>query len=152
MVADLATCIDFHKPDVIIGSETWINPSIKNEELFPDNYAVVRKDREDSYGGVLVAYKNDFIGTLRMDLDSECEIVWLQIQLVGCKSLTIGAFYRTPSNRDIQYLDQLRNSLSKTKTETMNTYGWEVTLTLATLIGQLKLSNRAPQLGSIANK
>ena len=82
-VADLAVCVDQHNPDIILGSETWINPSIKSEELFPDKYTVVRKDREDSYGGVVVAIKKDLVGTHKIELDTNCEIVWVEIQLVG---------------------------------------------------------------------
>ena len=60
-VADLTVCLDQHNPDIILGS-------IKSEKLFPDKYTVIRKDREDSYGGVLVAIKNNLVGTHRLDL------------------------------------------------------------------------------------
>jgi hypothetical protein len=115
-VADLAVCLDINNPDIIIGTETWLRPAVKSEELLPsDKYTIVRKDRKDSYGGVLIAYKNDLIGVHRLDLDTNCEIVWIQIKLVGCKSLTIGAFYRTPDEKDPKYMDELRNSLNKIK-------------------------------------
>ena len=42
--------------------------------LNKEKVVVVLKDRQDGYGDVLVAYKNDFIRTLRMDLDSNCAI------------------------------------------------------------------------------
>ncbi len=45
-VADLAACLD-----IVIGSETWLNPSIRSEDIFCDKYTVIRKDREDSHGG-----------------------------------------------------------------------------------------------------
>ena len=46
--------IDAAKPDVIIGSETWIKPDISDCEIFPPGYHVYRKDRADGYGGVLL--------------------------------------------------------------------------------------------------
>ena len=114
-VADLAACLEFNNPDIVLGSETWLNPSIRNEEIFPNKYTVVRKDRIDSHGGVLVAFKSDLVGTHRMDLDTDCEVVWVQIQLVGCKSLLVGAFYRPPDKRENQYLNELQTSLSRIK-------------------------------------
>ena len=46
--------IDAAKPDVIIGSETWLKPDISDSEIFPPGYHVYRKDRADGYGGVLL--------------------------------------------------------------------------------------------------
>ena len=45
-------------PDVIIGTETWLNSSVKTCEYFNPNYSVFRRDRLDGYGGVLVAVKD----------------------------------------------------------------------------------------------
>ena len=70
----LAACLDTHEPDIVLGSETWLKQSVGDKEIFPDNYTVIRKDHEDSYGGVLIALKNDLIGAHRPDvLDSNCE-------------------------------------------------------------------------------
>ena len=55
------------KPDVIIGTETWLNSNITSQEIFkPEwDYTVYRKDRPDqSYGGVLIAVTNDLIDWL----------------------------------------------------------------------------------------
>jgi hypothetical protein len=78
----------------------------------------VRKDRPVhprtgiAYGGVIIAFRNDLVASHRCDLDTECEIVWLQVDLVGCKPLMIGAFYR-PQTTAAAYLDKLRESISK---------------------------------------
>ena len=112
---DPAVCLETHNPDIIIGSESWLNPNIQNSEIFPDNFTVIRKDRENSNGGVFVAVKNDLGCAHRQDLDSNCEIVWVQIQLAGSKVLNIGAFHRPPNVTDPKYLEELRDSLSKIK-------------------------------------
>ena len=46
-------------------------------------YSVIRKDRnfDNSKGGVLIAMKDDLIGTHRTDLDTKCEIVWVTIKI-----------------------------------------------------------------------
>ena len=43
------------KPNLISGTESWLNPSILNSEIFPLQYNVFRCDRSDGYGGVFFA-------------------------------------------------------------------------------------------------
>jgi hypothetical protein len=51
-----------------------------------------------SYGGVLIAIKKEFISTEVSELKTDCEIVWSQINMSGSKNLLIGAYYRPPSD------------------------------------------------------
>ena len=44
-------------PDIIIGTESKLDPSMKNAEIFPENYDIVRKDRSKYGGGVFIAAK-----------------------------------------------------------------------------------------------
>ena len=46
------------QPDVIFRCETWLSPSIQTSEIFPTSYHVFRHDRNDGYGGVLLAVHN----------------------------------------------------------------------------------------------
>ena len=60
--AELHHLIDSTKPDIIIGTETWLHEGIKTQEFLPDNfdYSVYRSDRKtssDHHGGVLIAVK-----------------------------------------------------------------------------------------------
>ena len=77
-VPDIAAVIHEHKPDIILGNESWLTPDIGNNEIFPDNYNVFRKDRitNSRDGGVFQAVKKDIIITQRDDLNSDCEIIW----------------------------------------------------------------------------
>ena len=113
------------KPDIIIGTETWLNSNINSIEIFkPDwGYTVYRKDRPNqSYGGVLIAVSNNLISSEATELDTTCEILWVYINLIGCKSLHFGAFYRPPQN-DLDPLFQLDAFLSRI-THTTNGYVW----------------------------
>ncbi|XP_072014731.1 uncharacterized protein [Amphiura filiformis] len=115
--AELAVCLDNHQPDLVIGTESWLDDSISNAEIVPPNYNVVRKDRQgdvgpEGHGGVFIAYKADLIAAHRLDLDADAEIVWIQLELVGSKTVLVGAFYRHPSSKG-DILDQLNSSLSK---------------------------------------
>lgn len=112
-IADIAAAIDEHKPDVILGNESWLNSEITSSEIFPDDYTVFRKDRVDGQnaGGVFQAVKGDIIATHRVDLDTDCEIIWSQCQTVGrrSKSLFLASFYR-PYAHDVKSLDELNAS------------------------------------------
>ena len=55
---------------------------------------------------------NDLISTEATELDIECEVLWVRINLVRAESLYIGAFYRPPDT-DSNYLSQLDLSLSR---------------------------------------
>jgi hypothetical protein len=54
------TIIESTGPDIIIGTETWLDPIFKSSEISPDYYPydIERRDRpKDPYGGVLIAVK-----------------------------------------------------------------------------------------------
>jgi len=53
--------IEFADPTIIIGVETWLNPAVYDSEIFPSQYQVYRNDRNDGYGGVLIAVKDSVI-------------------------------------------------------------------------------------------
>ena len=115
-ITDIAAVIDEHKPDVILGNESWLNPEITSSEIFPEGYTVFRKDRVEGQigGGVFQAIKGDIIATHRVDLDTDCEIIWSQCQTAGrrSKSLFLASFYR-PHAHDVKSLDELGASLLK---------------------------------------
>jgi hypothetical protein len=56
----LETIIESTDPDIIIGTETWLDPTFRSSEIFPDYYLydIERRDRpKDSHGGVFIAAK-----------------------------------------------------------------------------------------------
>ena len=102
------------KPDVIIGTETWLQPSITSNEIFkPEMGLLYRKDRSNqSYGVVLIAVRSELVCSACPDLDTDCELLWVQIDLTGAKSLNIGALYRQPDS-DVTTLETLNQSLQR---------------------------------------
>ena len=60
----------------------------------------------------MIAVTNDLISSVVTDLDTDCKILWVQIDLIGTKSLHIGSFYRLP-NLDTTALDNLNLSLER---------------------------------------
>lgn len=85
-------CNDF---DVIVLTETWLNSSISDNELFDSRYIVYRRDRESSGfhtkkegGGVLVAVSKR-LGSVRLfSYESDCEDVWVKLDVKDAKSKT----------------------------------------------------------------
>ena len=49
--AELGNFISESDPDIIIGTETWLNHTINDNEIFPPGYTLLRKDRQGGYGG-----------------------------------------------------------------------------------------------------
>ena len=65
--------IDTMKPDIIVGTESWLHPYIKDNEIFPINFNVYRRDRDSSGGGVFTAVSNEFLSTRQSELETESE-------------------------------------------------------------------------------
>ena len=81
---ELDLLLDTTKPDIIIGTETWLDPSISSSEYFPaSRYTVYRRDRPpnsngQSHGDVLIAIDSEFESTEINSLQTDCEIVWVK--------------------------------------------------------------------------
>ena len=97
-----------------MGNESWLTPDIKNSEIFPESFDAVRKDRaSDAHGGVFIAFKRDLLCTETPELDTNCEIVWCKMNIIGCRTLYLGSFYRPPDKIDNDYLEEFNSSLSR---------------------------------------
>ena len=122
--ADLELLINKEKPDIIAGSETWLNPDIYNTELFNNDYEIFRKDRLDSHGGVLLAIKSNLIAEeIKTEPNSKIESVYCKISLPNSTPLIIGSLYRPP-NSTTEYMTNLCNQLSDIKTKYKNAIIW----------------------------
>lgn len=110
----LETIIEATEPDVIIGTETWLDSSIKTSEIFPTyfNYDVERRDRpKDPHGGVLLATKKEMqLGNITKS--KELELVTGTISLEGKKQMIIGAFYRPPDKTNDDYLNKVKEEIT----------------------------------------
>ena len=103
------------KPDIIVGTESWLHDEIGNSECFPvEVYEILRRDcttePPDHHGGVFIATKKDLIMDREIELETDCEILWAKINIKGSKVLHVGAYYR-PNEGDENSLDQLEASL-----------------------------------------
>ena len=118
--AQLQTLIQSTNADIVIGSESWLNPSISSSEVFPPDFTCYRNDRSSGKGGgvfLLVSNQFDSYEPEELKAGDECELVWAKLKVQGSKDLYIGSFYRPPDNNDPEYLDQLQKFISRVPTQ-----------------------------------
>ena len=115
--AEIQAVIDSAKPDIILGNESWLTPEIKNSEIFPDSFDAMLKDRVgDAHGGVFIAFRRDLLCIETPELDTDCEIIWCKLNIIGCRTLYLGSFYRPPNQKpeiEQKYLEAFNSSLTR---------------------------------------
>ena len=104
--------IETHQPDVICATETHLDPTISNSEILPPDFSenVYRKDRNNRGGGVLIATRKNIIASEERSLNTDCEIIWVQIQSENSTPLYISSFYRQP-NPDLDVAREFQRSI-----------------------------------------
>ncbi|CAG2235098.1 unnamed protein product [Mytilus edulis] len=107
--------VESTQPDIVLGTETWIDPTITDNQIFPPNYHIYRNDRNLKGGGVLIAIKNDHLSTPVPELHTNCEIVWAKISLVGNKDMYLASYYN-PKTSNEDSIEELGISLERAST------------------------------------
>ena len=110
----LHSVIDIENPDIVIGTESWLSPSIYDGEIFPPNlnYTVYRRDRQTKTtgGGIFILVRNTLISDLKPQYNTNCENLWVEVKVRGTKPLLIGAYYK-PKELDHESMYELKSSL-----------------------------------------
>ncbi|MCG8046380.1 MAG: hypothetical protein JAY66_11960 [Candidatus Thiodiazotropha taylori] len=112
--AEFQALLDLHKPDIVVGTESWLTPEHHDSEFFPSvlGYTPFREDRvtDTKGGGVFILVKDSLYATEQKQFKTNCEIIWIKLSIVAAKPLYIAAYYR-PRESDVQGLEELRKSL-----------------------------------------
>ena len=95
-------------------TESWLNSSIKDEEIGISGYNIFRKDRSSKGGGVVVFVREDLPIVRRTDLE-QCDIesIWLEVTMPRSRGFLVGSYYRPPSSSKHNNSDFM-NALSDT--------------------------------------
>ena len=105
--AELENLTEYVNPDILILTETKIDSDIKSSEFLPEGYkGDIRKDRNATGGGVMLAYKDTLIAS-EVETKVGAETVWGKFTLKDGKSTYVGAYYRPPSDRRPDSVEQL---------------------------------------------
>ena len=112
---EFQTFLEDTDPDIVIGTESWLTPDIGDAEVFPTEYSVFRKDRppgnKKSGGGVFILARKEYICS-EIKLNTECELIFVELKLKDQQNVKIGAFYRPPWV-DEQYMEDYAQVLNQ---------------------------------------
>ena len=97
-------------PDIIFGTKTWIDSSVKDAQILPGGFNIYRNDRNLNGGGALLAVKDTLLTSAVPELQTNCEIVWCKLEIVGHKSVYLSTYCNPmTSQRKTSYFDQTCN-------------------------------------------
>jgi len=98
-------------PGIVLITETYLDNTITDSEIFPPNYTVHRLDRNRHGGGVLIAVLDTFPSVACPDYGrAGVELLWIRLVISG-KPTILGVLYRPPNFPDSCQLE-LQSSLS----------------------------------------
>ena len=116
---ELQHVIDEIYPDIICLTETWFDESIPSQAFVPENYCIIRKDRDETFkqkygrnrgGGIAVLHKKHIKVEKKPYLtDKVEEILWVQVK--SKHSFMLGTVYRA------EYTDILNNNSNESTLE-----------------------------------
>ena len=109
--SELHTMLQYIKPDLVFGTESWLSNSIASSEIFPAEYNVFRHDRNQIGGGVFILAHKSLTVEDQPDLSTNCEIKWLRVKLQNRKDMHAGVFYMP--HRNLKDISELEKSLAK---------------------------------------
>ncbi|KAL3877259.1 hypothetical protein ACJMK2_034992 [Sinanodonta woodiana] len=88
--AALCAILKNHNPDILTVCETRLDNTISDSAVLPQDSGyeiVVRKDNKQGAGGVLIAVRNTLLASPINDLNTNCEIAWIRVEVKGRKPL-----------------------------------------------------------------
>ena len=88
---DLNALLYAEKLDILAITETFLSPDIFDHEIVHNSlYSVFRRDRNRHGGGVMLLVKNTLSATRRQDLETDCEILWVELRIRNRNFLVSG--------------------------------------------------------------
>ena len=100
-------------PDIIIGSETWLDKSIASSEVLPNDlgFDIQRKDRlQYPHGGVLIAARRD-LQLRNIHCSETIELISGTVTVEGNQTICIASYYRPQNRTDEAYIDNTRQEI-----------------------------------------
>ena len=99
------------RPHVIALTETWIDSSISNHEIFIPEYSPIRRDRSRHGGGILL-YISESLIINSTNINKTSELLFADLKLKH-GSVMIGLYYCPPSSQSSS-LSDLESALEST--------------------------------------
>lgn len=109
--SEFQSLVSITQPDIIIGTESWLDGDVLNNEVFPSGYTSYRKDRNTRGGGVFILVR-DTVQSIPVRGDDSSESVWCRVIFPDGRNIVVGSFYRPPGCVSTAPLLSLSKSLS----------------------------------------
>ena len=93
---DLQAYLHSHSLDMFAVTETFLIEEILDGEIVGCGYTVHRNDRDRHGGGVMPIVRDDIPATRRQDLETDCELLWVELTLTTT-NLLVGVYYNLVS-------------------------------------------------------
>ena len=81
--------------DIVAITETFLGDVNDAELIDCSSYRIFRRDRDRHGGGVMIIIRNSLPALRRTDLETECEVLWVEIMRRN-RPLLFGVYYRPP--------------------------------------------------------
>ena len=119
----LRLLISSHSPNVVAITETWLDSTISNSELFIPGYQLVRRDR-DLHGGGVGLYIRDNLSFSLLFSHPSAELLVVELNLRH-SSMLCGVFYLPPSSdgSDLSSVETALEQLSPSKLKSLTLLG-----------------------------
>lgn len=109
---EFAALLSATQPSIVVGTESWLQESIANFEVFPRGYDVYRSDRNTQGGGVFILI-NELLQSGEISATfHHSESVWCKVRLSNGKCFAVGSFYRPPGSTNPESFDELSQFLN----------------------------------------
>ena len=96
---DLEVFLRLQNIQLVVGTESHLNESFLNSEVFLSGYTVYRKDR-NIHGGVFILVDESILSSV-IEVDSPGEIIWVHLHMQKTMDVILGSFYTPHSPETI---------------------------------------------------
>ena len=116
--AEFQELINTHKPDIVCATETWLaghhcDGEIGDPLSFINKFEIHRRDRTNRQGGgVFVAVRKDVKSSRQSEIETDCENVWVKLEIPNSPNIYICSYYR-PNVNDNESNIALTTSLER---------------------------------------
>ena len=66
--------------DIVVMTETFLDNFVLSSQFCPSHFTPFRRDRDQHGGEVLILIKSSIPAIRRADLETHCEMLWIEIQ------------------------------------------------------------------------
>jgi len=107
---EIKTYVEIYKPCIISITETKIDHNFQDNELLGAKYTIIRRDRNNKGGGVLMAIYNGNKSIRVINSKSgPGESVTATLQILNNITFNLVTFYRPPHEQDLEQMETLLN-------------------------------------------